>query len=181
MTAKQEPREPATSESGSALASGPVQLVKGSQGVKLRRQLQNTTLIVLENTALGHQEPNVKLEPTDDKASRTKPAPVRVQIGSRLEANSVQVLTSKSVSKRTNALNMKPLEQLEAEAEMKLEEEVEEKRTKLDSVSDDEDWDDLDREDDGDPLMVSEYVVEIFENMRRQEVMHGELLLSLLT
>lgn len=179
MTEKQEPREPATSGSES-VSSGPV-LVKGSQGVKLRRQLQNTTLIVLENTALGHQELNVKLEPIDDKAFREKPAPVRAQIGSKLEANSVQMLTPKSVSKRIDVLNKKPLEQLEAEAEMKLEEEVEEKRTKLDIASDDEDWDDLDREDDGDPLMVSEYVVEIFENMRRQEVILGELLLTLLT
>jgi hypothetical protein len=32
------------------------------------------------------------------------------------------------------------------------------------------DWDDLDAEDAGDPLMVSEYVVEIFEYMRHLEV-----------
>ena len=32
------------------------------------------------------------------------------------------------------------------------------------------DWDDLDAEDNGDPLMVSEYVVEIIEYMRRIEV-----------
>lgn len=168
VTEKQEPREPATSGTES-VSSGPVQLVKGSQGVKLRRQLQNTSLIVLENTAMGHQEPKVKMEPTDDKAPRAKPAPVHAQIGSKVEANSVQMLTPKSISKRIDVLNKKPLEQLEAEAEMKLEDEIEEKRTKLDNASDDEDWDDLDREDDGDPLMVSEYVVEIFENMRRQE------------
>lgn len=32
------------------------------------------------------------------------------------------------------------------------------------------DWDDLDAEDNGDPLMVSEYVVDIIEYMRRIEV-----------
>lgn len=32
------------------------------------------------------------------------------------------------------------------------------------------DWDDLDREDDGDPLMVSEYVAEIFDYLRKTEV-----------
>lgn len=32
------------------------------------------------------------------------------------------------------------------------------------------DWDDLDAEDAGDPLMVSEYVVEIFDYMRHLEV-----------
>ena len=32
------------------------------------------------------------------------------------------------------------------------------------------DWDDLDTEDQGDPLMVSDYVVEIFEYMRSLEV-----------
>lgn len=37
----------------------------------------------------------------------------------------------------------------------------------VDSVKD---WDDLDAEDNGDPLMVSEYVVEIVEYMRRIEV-----------
>lgn len=32
------------------------------------------------------------------------------------------------------------------------------------------DWDDLDLEDAGDPLMVSDYVVDIFEYMRKSEV-----------
>lgn len=42
--------------------------------------------------------------------------------------------------------------------------------TKTASVSAPVDWDDLDTEDQGDPLMVSDYVVEIFEYMRNLEV-----------
>lgn len=42
--------------------------------------------------------------------------------------------------------------------------------SKTASVSAPVDWDDLDTEDQGDPLMVSDYVVEIFEYMRNLEV-----------
>ena len=38
-------------------------------------------------------------------------------------------------------------------------------------VEDDQDWDDLDRDDNDDPLMVSEYVVEIFNYLKEVEVM----------
>lgn len=38
-------------------------------------------------------------------------------------------------------------------------------------LEDDQDWDDLDRDDNDDPLMVSEYVVEIFNYLKEVEVM----------
>lgn len=43
------------------------------------------------------------------------------------------------------------------------------------------DWDDLDAEDSGDPLMVSDYVVEIFDYMKELEVMTFNDLISYLT
>ncbi|KAG0019392.1 G2/mitotic-specific cyclin [Podila clonocystis] len=142
-------------------------LLKGSRGFAQRRRLQDTGINNLERTVLQHQEPNVKLEPIVDKAPyaklvRAKGAPVR------LEPDNAQVIDRKSISKRTGGVSLLTVDELEATALM-TEDEVEEKRTKHDTLEDDELWDDLDKEDEGDPLMVAEYVVEIFENMRRQE------------
>ncbi|KAF9300851.1 G2/mitotic-specific cyclin [Mortierella antarctica] len=158
---KQEPTEQTIPGTGQVL-------LKGSRGFVQRRRLQDAGINNLERTVLHHQEPNVKLEPTDDKAPHAKPVRAKTGAPVKLEPDNVQVVGRKSTSKRTEGVDLMTMDELKAMARM-AEDEVEEKRTKHDTLEEDEQWDDLDKEDEGDPLMVAEYVVEIFENMRRQE------------
>ncbi|KAG0338163.1 G2/mitotic-specific cyclin [Podila horticola] len=157
---KQDPTEQTISGTGQVL-------LKGSRGFAQRRRLQEAGIKNLERTVLHHQEPNVRLDPTDD-ATHAKPVRAKTRAPISLEPDNDRMVGRKSISKRTGGVNLLSVDELEATARL-IEDEVEEKRTKHDTLEDDEQWDDLDKEDEGDPLMVAEYVVEIFENMRRQE------------
>ena len=64
----------------------------------------------------------------------------------------------------------------DAEAEVETEIQVQEKSETIiapvqdTTVAKDEGWEDLDKEDEDDPVMVAEYVVEIFEYLKKLEV-----------
>jgi G2/mitotic-specific cyclin 1/2 len=70
---------------------------------------------------------------------------------------------AKPMLRQSVAVNESKLQSVELEQD-------ENKRPKTSAVVNTKQWDDLDADDAGDPVMVSEYVVEIFEYLRKLEV-----------
>ncbi|KAJ8110303.1 hypothetical protein OPT61_g6828 [Boeremia exigua] len=142
--AAKEGKKPVATKGAVAKAARPTGVQKASQAEK--------------RPALGNKPPNKRILPADaNKPAGKKIKAPPVDQDTEEEENTVPKEEEKPTKSKKEVAKVEPVEK---EPETKREEEVE--------VF--EDWLDLDKEDVDDPLMVSEYVVEIFEYLKELEI-----------
>lgn len=145
------------------------QLSKASQPTKIQKPSRaNSTRSILEQKEKNNASSDLKKRPASGNGIAGQPAKKRNTSSKPLKEEKEEDIEEQEEEEEAEAENVEPKENVVEEPEVKQANGVKKELAPVEEIF--YDGPDLDKEDVDDPLMVSEYVVEIFEYLKELEI-----------